>query len=149
MSNYYKYPLIAIISAGAYLLFFMNISKSNSIPYKVDKSYQSDLYNATPEQQKQISIIKSDTAYLIKIYKEAMQKDKTIPAMLLSEAERKVKIKNDLKKRHLDLMAWIRQDSIWMSDIVKGAKERGITQEEMIMRASKYVINEEIRNENH
>jgi hypothetical protein len=149
-----KYLVAVILIAGAYLmLFFSLLSTPNSL-YKHNRELSVSLYsNNTPDIIRQIEKIKNNPDWLSHVKRHAKIRGITIPLMLEKSAKSFLKEHGSvgIKKNNVELddltiekrdriRKRILKDSLWLESIKKQAKERGISDEEMIERAISYIL---------
>lgn len=139
--------LVAVAVTGLYLVIFMLFINKNHDKYTVDKAFYKTLYKVPDNAQNIIDSIKSSPELMSFIKTKAILTDKTIPQQLIEEAENKLKKETFIKDRFKHLIQRIENDSVWMIDIRKGARERGITEKQMISNAAKYMIEQDLKNE--
>jgi hypothetical protein len=122
------------------MFLFYGLTKKDFNPYVLDKNLQINYYKVEPKVQTQIDKIKANKKWLKQIKTKAGKENLPVPAMLEREARYMTNQVSFANKRAKDLILRIKQDSAWFVQVKKQAKERGISNQEMLLISAKFIM---------
>ena len=133
-----------------YCLLFYGLTNKNHKPYNFNQDIYIEIFKVEPAIQLQIDKIKQNKEWLNQVKQNALNRGTNIPRMLEREANYIVRTStNPLGIRLNNLINRIKQDSVWMKDIKQEALKKNVSEDEMILRSAKYIINKEKEDENN